>query len=80
MQTRPFQLVTGRKWMGTAFGGWKSTRDVPQLVAKYQLGNTKLDDYVTHREAFDTINDGFDLMKSGKCLRVVLTFDEKAEA
>lgn len=75
ISTRPFQLVTGRKWMGTAFGGYKSGIDVPKLVTKYQEGGTKLDKYVTHRMKFEEINDAFELMKQGKCLRVVLTFD-----
>lgn len=74
VQTRPFQLVTGRKWMGTAFGGYKSRRDVPKLVEKYQAGDTMLDKYVTHTMKFDQINEAFDLMKSGDCLRVVLSF------
>jgi len=61
--------------MGTAFGGYKSGRDVPRLVAKYMTGKTRLDKYITHRMAFDDINAAFDLMKSGGCLRVVLSFD-----
>lgn len=75
VQTRPFQLVTGRKWMGTAFGGYKSRRDVPKLVEKYQAGETMLDKYVTHKMKFDQINEAFDLMHQGQCLRVVLGFD-----
>ena len=75
MQTRPFQLVTGRKWMGTAFGGYKSGVDVPKLVDKYQAGETMLDKYVTHTLKFDQINEAFDLMKQGDCLRCVLSFD-----
>ena len=75
LQTRPFQLVTGRKWMGTAFGGYKSRVDVPKLVDKFQAGNTRLEKYVTHTMKFDEINDAFDMMKDGKCLRVVMSFD-----
>ena len=54
-QTRPFQLVTGRTWKGTAFGGYKSRRDVPGLVQKYMSGGTKLDDYITHEMNFDQV-------------------------
>eukprot|EP00892_Ulva_mutabilis_P004898 jgi/Ulvmu1/2780/UM140_0010.1 len=75
ISTRPFQLVTGRKWMGTAFGGYKSRRDVPKLVEKYQAGGTMLDKYVTHTMKFDQINEAFELMHQGHCLRVVLNFD-----
>lgn len=74
MQTRPFHLVTGRTWKGTAFGGYKSRRDVPGLVEKYQAGDTMLDKYVTHEMKFDDINEAFQHMKDGKCLRCVLSF------
>ena len=73
IKTRPFQLVTGRVWRGTAFGGYKSRIAVPQLVEKYLSGATKLDEYVTHTMRFDQINEAFDLLHAGKCLRVVLT-------
>ena len=75
ISTRPFQLVTGRQWKGTAFGGYKSRKDVPLLVEKYMRGETKLDEYITHSMKFDRINEAFDLLHSGKCLRTVLTFD-----
>ncbi|EFN59776.1 hypothetical protein CHLNCDRAFT_133453 [Chlorella variabilis] len=75
ISTRPFQLVTGRVWKGTAFGGYKSRLQVPDLVEMYQRGETMLDDYITHTMAFDEINTAFDLLHSGKCLRCVLTFD-----
>lgn len=75
ISTRPFQLVTGRSWMGTAFGGWKSKPQVPELVAKYQKGEVKIDEYITHQMKFSQINEGFDLLHAGKCLRCVLTFD-----
>ena len=74
ISTRPFQLVTGRVWKGTAFGGYKSRLQVPDLVELYMKGETKLDDYITHNMAFDQINEAFDLLHSGKCLRVVLGF------
>lgn len=73
--TRPFQFVTGRTLKGTAFGGYKSRLQVPDLVNDYLAGNTKLDDYVTHRLPFDKINEGFELMHKGECLRCVLTFE-----
>ncbi|PRW60671.1 Alcohol dehydrogenase class-3 [Chlorella sorokiniana] len=72
--TRPFQLVTGRVWKGTAFGGYKSRVQVPDLVELYQRGETKLDDYITHTLPFDEINKAFELLHGGQCLRCVLTF------
>ena len=63
--TRPFQLVTGRVWRGTAFGGYKSRVDVPKLVEKYLEGKTMLDEYVTHRMKFEQINEA-DLLHAGK--------------
>jgi S-(hydroxymethyl)glutathione dehydrogenase / alcohol dehydrogenase len=66
--------VTGRKWTGTAFGGYKSRRDVPGLVDKYMAGDTLLDKYVTHNMKFKDINEAFELLHAGKCLRCVLTF------
>eukprot|EP00899_Mesostigma_viride_P008721 jgi/Mesvir1/17850/Mv12934-RA.1 len=70
IETRPFQLVTGRVWRGTAFGGFKSRQDVPKLVEKYLAGEIRLDDYVTHTLPLSRVNDAFDLMHAGKCLRV----------
>eukprot|EP00873_Tetraselmis_striata_P013042 jgi/Tetstr1/433306/TSEL_022593.t1 len=75
LKTRPFQLVTGRVWKGTAFGGYKSRIQVPELVNKYMEGKTRLDDYVTHSMKFDQINEAFELLHAGKCLRCVLSFD-----
>lgn len=72
--TRPFQLVTGRTWKGTAFGGWKSKPQVPMLVDACMAGELKIDDYITHRLPFKEINQGFDLLHKGECLRCVLTF------
>jgi len=81
IRTRPFQLVTGRQWKGTAFGGWKSRVQVPRLVERVMKaaeegkeGSWRLDDYVTHEMKFDRINDAFDLLHKGECLRCVLTF------
>lgn len=75
VETRPFNLVVGRVWRGTAFGGWKSLRDVPMLVERCMKGEYKLDRYITHRLNFDEINKGFSLLKAGEALRVLLTFE-----
>ncbi|QDZ20767.1 alcohol dehydrogenase [Chloropicon primus] len=72
IQTRPFQLVTGRVWRGTAFGGFKSRVDVPKLVDKYMNKEIKLEEYITHRMNFEDLNEAFDLLHQGKCLRAVL--------
>eukprot|EP00877_Chromochloris_zofingiensis_P002931 jgi/Chrzof1/12639/Cz07g01320.t1 len=72
--TRPFQLVTGRQWKGTAFGGYKSRVQVPELVQEYMDGKTMLDKYITHNMKFDEINEAFELLHSGQCLRAVLRF------
>eukprot|EP00887_Chlorella_sp_A99_P003999 scaffold11.g3999.t1 len=69
LATRPFQLVTGRVWKGTAFGGYKSRVDVPKLVDLYMKGETRLDKYITHELKFDEINHAFELLHSGQCLR-----------
>jgi len=74
ISTRPFQLVTGRKWMGTAFGGWKSKPQVPMLVDLYMQGDLKIDQYITHCMDFKEINEAFELLHKGECLRVVLKF------
>jgi len=73
ISTRPFQLVTGRVWKGTAFGGWKSRPQVPQLVEKYMKKEVKVDEYITHTMEFSQINEAFQLLHEGKCLRCVLT-------
>ncbi|XP_063044075.1 alcohol dehydrogenase class-3 [Engraulis encrasicolus] len=70
--TRPFQLVTGRTWKGTAFGGWKSVESVPKLVEDYMSKKLKVDEFVTHTLPFAEINEAFDLMHHGKSLRAVL--------
>lgn len=74
--TRPFQLVTGRVWAGTAFGGYKSRRDVPGLVDDAISGKLDLKKYVTHKMAFNQENllKGFELLRNGETLRCVLTF------
>jgi len=72
--TRPFQLVTGRVWKGTAFGGAKGRTDVPKIVDWYMDGKINIDDLITHVLPLDNINDGFDLMHAGKSIRSVVTF------
>jgi S-(hydroxymethyl)glutathione dehydrogenase/alcohol dehydrogenase len=72
--TRPFQLVTGRVWKGTAFGGYKSVESVPKLVDRYLAGSFKIDEFITHNVALDKINEAFDLMNEGKSIRTIVHF------
>jgi S-(hydroxymethyl)glutathione dehydrogenase/alcohol dehydrogenase len=74
IKTRPFQLVTGRVWKGTAFGGAKGRRDVPKIVDWYMNGKINIDDLITHKLKLDDINKGFDLMHAGKSIRSVVVF------
>src|SRR5829696_2458836 len=74
ISTRPFQLVTGRVWKGTAFGGAKGRRDVPKIVDWYMDGKINIDDLITHKLALADINKGFDLMHEGKSIRSVVEF------
>jgi len=74
IRTRPFQLVTGRVWKGTAFGGAKGRRDVPKIVDWYMDGKINIDDLITHTLALEDINKGFDLMHEGKSIRSVVVF------
>jgi S-(hydroxymethyl)glutathione dehydrogenase/alcohol dehydrogenase len=74
ISTRPFQLVTGRTWKGTAFGGAKSRRDVPKIVDWYMDKRINIDDLITHTMPLDRINEGFDLMHQGKSIRGVVIF------
>ncbi|PPS00963.1 hypothetical protein GOBAR_AA19695 [Gossypium barbadense] len=76
ISTRPFQLVTGRVWKGTAFGGFKSRSQVPWLVEKYMKKEIKIDEYITHNLTLGDINKAFDLMHEGGCLRCVLKMNE----
>ncbi len=73
--TRPFQLVTGRVWRGTAFGGAKGRTDVPKIVDWYMDGKINIDDLITHTMPLDDINNAFDLMHEGASIRSVVTFD-----
>jgi S-(hydroxymethyl)glutathione dehydrogenase / alcohol dehydrogenase len=72
--TRPFQLVTGRVWKGSAFGGARGRTDVPKIVDWYMDGRIKIDELITHRLALDDINEGFDLMKRGESIRSVVVY------
>ena len=74
ISTRPFQLVTGRVWKGTAFGGAKSRTEVPKIVDWYMDGKINIDDLITHTMPLDDINSAFDLMHEGKSIRSVVTF------
>jgi S-(hydroxymethyl)glutathione dehydrogenase/alcohol dehydrogenase len=74
ISTRPFQLVTGRKWEGSAFGGARGRTDVPRIVDWYMDGKIKIDDLITHRLKLDDINTGFELMKRGESIRSVVVY------
>ncbi len=74
ISTRPFQLVTGRVWKGSAFGGAKGRRDVPKIVDWYMQGKINIDDLITHVMPLDQINHAFDLMHHGESIRSVVTF------
>ncbi|MFO1151753.1 MAG: S-(hydroxymethyl)glutathione dehydrogenase/class III alcohol dehydrogenase [Alsobacter sp.] len=72
--TRPFQLVTGRVWKGSAFGGARGRTDVPRIVDWYMDGRINIDDLITHKLPLERINEGFDLMHEGKSIRSVVEF------
>ena len=72
--TRPFQLVTGRVWKGTAFGGARGRTDVPKIVDWYMAGKIEIDPMITHTLPLDRINDAFDLMREGKSIRSVIVY------
>jgi S-(hydroxymethyl)glutathione dehydrogenase/alcohol dehydrogenase len=74
ISTRPFQLVTGRVWKGTAFGGARGRTDVPKIVDWYMEGRINIDDLITHKLKFEDINKGFDLMHAGESIRSVVVF------
>eukprot|EP01097_Dermamoeba_algensis_P002882 TRINITY_DN2145_c0_g1_i9.p1 TRINITY_DN2145_c0_g1~~TRINITY_DN2145_c0_g1_i9.p1 ORF type:complete len:381 (-),score=72.23 TRINITY_DN2145_c0_g1_i9:39-1181(-) len=75
IQTRPFQLVTGRHWCGTAFGGWKSRSQVPKLVDRVMKGELTLDPYITHKyEGIQHVPEALEAMHSGDCLRAVVKY------
>ncbi|MBL8267182.1 S-(hydroxymethyl)glutathione dehydrogenase/class III alcohol dehydrogenase [Steroidobacter sp.] len=74
IKTRPFQLVTGRVWKGTAFGGARGRTDVPKIVDWYMDGKIKIDELITHKLPLDDINKAFDLMHSGESIRSVVMY------
>ena len=74
ISTRPFQLVTGRSWRGTAFGGARGRTDVPKIVDWYMDGKVNIDDLITHTMPLEQINHGFDLMHEGKSIRSVVVY------
>jgi S-(hydroxymethyl)glutathione dehydrogenase/alcohol dehydrogenase len=74
ISTRPFQLVTGRQWKGSAFGGARGRTDVPKIVDWYMEGKLNIDSLITHKLKLEDINKGFDLMKSGESIRSVVEF------
>jgi len=74
IQTRPFQLVTGRVWRGSAFGGARGRTDVPKIVDMYMHGRIDIDSLITHKMPLEDINKAFDLMHEGKSIRSVVEF------
>ena len=74
ISTRPFQLVTGRMWRGSAFGGVKGRSQLPGYVDLYLQGDIKVDEFVTHTMPLEEINIAFDLMHEGKSIRSVIKF------
>ena len=74
ISTRPFQLVTGRNWRGTAFGGAKGRTDVPKIVDWYMDGKIEIDPMITHTMPLDEINEAFHLMHEGESIRSVIEF------
>lgn len=76
ISTRPFQLVNGRVWKGSAFGGVKGRSELPGIVERYLQGKFKLNDFITHTMGLDDINEAFELMHEGKSIRSVIHFDK----
>ena len=76
ISTRPFQLVTGRVWRGSAFGGVKGRSELPEYVERYLQGEFKLDDFISYTMGLDDINESFDLLHQGKSIRTVIHFDK----
>ncbi len=74
IKTRPFQLVTGRIWQGSAFGGARGRTDVPKIVDWYMEGKINIDDLITHVLPIEKINEAFDLMHKGESIRTIVTF------
>ena len=74
IRTRPFQLITGRTWKGTAFGGARGRTDLPRIVDWYMDGRVNIDDLITHVLPLERINEGFDLMHTGESIRAVVRY------
>jgi S-(hydroxymethyl)glutathione dehydrogenase/alcohol dehydrogenase len=74
ISTRPFQLVTGRVWKGTAFGGARGRTDVPRIVDWYMQGLIEIDPMITHKLPLDRINEGFEMMHAGQSIRAVVEY------
>lgn len=74
ISTRPFQLVTGRVWRGSAFGGVRGRSELPSYVQRYMKGEFRLDDFITHTMSLEQINEAFDLMHEGKSIRTVIHY------
>jgi S-(hydroxymethyl)glutathione dehydrogenase/alcohol dehydrogenase len=74
ISTRPFQLVTGRQWKGSAFGGARGRTDVPKIVDWYMEGKINIDNLITHHLPLERINEGFELMKKGESIRSVVLY------
>jgi S-(hydroxymethyl)glutathione dehydrogenase/alcohol dehydrogenase len=74
ISTRPFQLVTGRHWLGSAFGGARGRTDVPKIVDWYMEGKLKIDELITHTLPLERVNEGFDLMERGESIRSVVVY------
>ncbi|HKX55569.1 MAG TPA: S-(hydroxymethyl)glutathione dehydrogenase, partial [Xanthomonadales bacterium] len=74
IRTRPFQLVTGRVWRGTAFGGVRGRTELPGYVEKYMKGEIAIDEMVTHTMGLEDINRAFDLMHHGESIRSVVIY------
>ena len=74
ISTRPFQLVTGRVWRGSAFGGVKGRSQLPDYVQRYMDGEFELDTFITHTMQLEDINTAFDLMHEGKSIRSVVHY------
>lgn len=74
ISTRPFQLVTGRVWKGSAFGGIKGRSELPGIVDDYLEGKLKVDEFITHQYPLTDINKAFDVMHAGESIRSVINF------
>jgi S-(hydroxymethyl)glutathione dehydrogenase/alcohol dehydrogenase len=74
ISTRPFQLITGRVWKGTAFGGARGRTDVPKIVDWYMEGKVRIDELITHKLPLERINEGFALMERGESIRSVVVY------